>query len=89
MNGLTCTYRHIAALGEGCSCCTDMNVLLCESMLQLENKDVLVNTGNIKYKVDLNLVLHFFVVAFFLTLLHSQRPKLYTILAFLSAIGLG
>ena len=24
-----------------------------------------------------------------LTLLHSERPKLYTILAFLSAIGLG
>ena len=28
------------------------------------------------------------IVKFFLTLLHSERPKLYTILAFLSAIGL-
>ena len=29
---------------------------------------------------------HLFIVG--LTLLHSERPKLYTILAFLSAIGL-
>ena len=42
MNALTCTYRHIAALCEGCGCCTDMNVLLCEGMLQLENKTFLL-----------------------------------------------
>ena len=28
------------------------------------------------------------ILAFAVTLLHSERPKLYTILAFLSAIGL-
>ena len=34
------------------------------------------------------LVVHFVFVCLKLNLLHSERPKLYTILAFLSAIGL-
>ena len=41
-----------------------------------------------KKKEENNGILHLKVYPFTLTLLHSERPKLYTILAFLRAIGL-
>ena len=41
-------------------------------------------------KITINMLLHLTasLCLFLLTLLHSERPKLYTILAFLSAVGL-
>ena len=78
----TCSLIWAFAL---CICIEDY---FCDSQVNFSTEGVQTDLSNCCLHIEYIYMYTFSTLQFILTLLHSERPKLYAILAFLSAIGL-